>query len=268
MRTKNKLKEPAEVGTQTGSKDNTSTNTNNNTVKADKQVKGRFFWFLVYPSEDYLQKNYPDCQYDGSSGYGTAPDDWIDKMKLTGLPFCVSPLHDKDTNPDGTCKKPHWHVIVVWGNSTTLNSVNSLVSKFNSPKPQKLESVEGAYRYHKHLDNPEKYQYEGNSSVYNGFEVPLRTCDVQRIKREIKDLVFTEDIREYAELLVTCDVLGPEYFDVASNNTFYCEKLCASYRHNPIRVLMKYYNTLPDGDTKNQIRERIDSYKLYEKTSN
>ena len=40
----------------------------------------------------------------------SAPADWRDK--LNGLQWVESPLHDKDTNPDGSVKKQHWHIMI------------------------------------------------------------------------------------------------------------------------------------------------------------
>ena len=35
----------------------------------------------------------------------SAPSDWIEQLKLSGLMCAVSPLHDKDVNPTGEPKK-------------------------------------------------------------------------------------------------------------------------------------------------------------------
>lgn len=270
MAKRNKIetkKEPVELAAATGSDgsvdnnipviNSTTKNPDKSSGLADDSDQGRHFWYVVYPSEAYIKANYPDCAYDGSSGWGTAPDDWVDQLTQTGLPFCVSPLHDKDVNPDNTPKKPHWHVIVSWGNNTTYRNAKTLCKVLNSPFPQILRGVTGAYRYHTHKDNPEKYQYTENSMTYNGWLPPLDGNEVTRIKREIKEMVLIEDVQEYTELLIICDEMGAEYFDVASSNTFYCEKLCSSYRHNPIRVLKRFFNTLPEGDLKDQIAVRI-----------
>lgn len=264
-------KKPAPAATEdgSGSFDNTS-DTINSTTKTfvnqeildeeqfDDSAKGRHFWYVVYPTEEYVKANFPDCGYDGSSGWGTAPDDWVEQLRQTGLAFCVSPLHYRDINPDGMPKKPHWHVIVSWGNTTTYRSARALCDMLKSPRPKLLHNVTGAYRYHKHLDNPEKFQYAGNNTFHNGWTPPLDSSEVTRIKREIKDIVLQEDVREYAELLIVCEGKGQEYFDVAVNNTIYCERLCASYRHSPIRVLMRYYNELDDGELKDEIEKRIE----------
>lgn len=47
-----------------------------------------------------------------SVGYPESlPTDWKDKLIETGLQIAISPLHDKDINPTGEVKKPHYHFI-------------------------------------------------------------------------------------------------------------------------------------------------------------
>lgn len=227
------------------------------TDSVSEKGSGRHFWYVVYPSETYLREHYPDCPYDGSAGYGTAPDDWIEQLANTGLAFHVSALHDRDLNPDGKPKKPHWHVIISWGNSTTYKAGCSLCDLLNCPRPQLLRSVTGAYRYARHLDNPEKYQYTDPGTAYNGWTPPLDSVEVARIKKELVDIVIQENVTEYAELLVLCGLYGPEYFDVASNNTVYCDRLCTSYWRNQQKVLRRYRDTLPAGELRDAMSRRL-----------
>ena len=63
-----------------------------------QNVKKRNWTFLVYPE--------------------SAPADWVSKLQATGLPVAISPLHDKDINPDGELKKAHYHVIVCYSGPT------------------------------------------------------------------------------------------------------------------------------------------------------
>lgn len=263
-------KEPSELADSNGADDSFGVSlpdTNSITNDEDQSIaladldakKGRHFWYVVYPSEEYLKEHHPECPYDGHDGWGTAPADWVEQLMNTGLAFNKSELHQFDRDGDKP-KKPHWHVIVSWGNTTTYRTARGLCEMLKCPRPKLLHNVTGAYRYHRHLDNPEKAQY-GPTTSYNGWTPPLDSNEVMRIKKEIKEMVLVEDIQEYAELLIMCDVRGDEYFDVACNNTFYCEKLCSSYRHNPVRVLMRFYNELPEGDIKKSIGERIGRYK-------
>ena len=56
-----------------------------------KNVKKRNWAFVLYPE--------------------SAPENWKEQLQLTGLPCVISPIHDKDVNPDGTPKKAHHHII-------------------------------------------------------------------------------------------------------------------------------------------------------------
>jgi len=84
------------------------------------------------------------------------PKNWQEILTQTGLPIAISPLHDKDENPDGTKKKPHYHIILIYSGPTSFSVVQTLTQKLNAPAPIPLEAVRGYYRYLTHKDNPEK----------------------------------------------------------------------------------------------------------------
>lgn len=209
---------------------------------SDKQdaLKGRHFAYVVYPE--------------------SAPADWIEQLQQTGLSFVVSPLHDKDVDPTGTPKKPHYHVIISWGNTTTYRAARGLCDKLRCPRPQALKSPNAMYRYMQHLDNPDKYQYTDIPTTYNGWVRPLNAADVVQLKREIWGMVYTNDCQEYGELLMVCVEHGSEYFDVASSHTIFFSKICDGYRHSPIRTLKRRYNMLDDGPEKEQVYEVLLKY--------
>lgn len=202
---------------------------------SDKQdaIMGRHFVYVVYPE--------------------SAPADWIEQLKQTGLSFVVSPLHDKDIDPTGQPKKPHYHVIVSWGNTTTYRAARGLCDKLQCPRPQALKSPNAMYRYLTHKDNPDKYQYEEQPVTYNGWIRPLNAADVVQLKREIWGLVYTEDCQEYGELMMVCAEHGSEYFDVASSHTMFFSKICDGYRHAPVRTLKRRYSMLDEGTEKEQV---------------
>lgn len=168
----------------------------------------------------------------------SAPENWTEILQETGLPFAVSPYHDKDVNPDGSPKKPHYHVICYYENPTTYKNVKTNVcDKINATIPLKLESMRGMYRYHLHLDNPEKYQYnDWERQFFNGFDVmkvtELTRTEVQKLLREIVSFIQDNDILEYSTLIEqflsnNCN----ELFDVASSHTQFLGKLIDSRRH-------------------------------------
>lgn len=182
-----------------------------------EQTKKRNWTFILYPE--------------------SAPSNWRDILKTSGLMSAVSPLHDKDINPTGEAKKPHYHVLLVYSGPTTYNSVSKFTASLNSTVPQPLESVRGMYRYFTHKDNPEKHQYSDDLiETFNGFNisdlVELTKSEVNEIKMRIISIIRELVITEYSALvdfLVDND-MTVEY-DVAVNNTFFFNTYITSRRH-------------------------------------
>ena len=44
----------------------------------------------------------------------SAPADWMERLDQCHVAALVSPLHDRDTNPSGEPKKPHYHVLLMF----------------------------------------------------------------------------------------------------------------------------------------------------------
>lgn len=185
---------------------------------AKNETKKRTWAFVLYPE--------------------SAPRDWREQLKISGLVAAVSPLHDKDMNPTGEPKKAHYHIILVYSGPTTYNAVAKFTASLNSTIPQALESVRGMYRYFSHKDNPEKYQYSENEiTCINGFNiadlVELTRSEVNEVKTSILKLIREIEIIEYADLidfLVDNEMLVE--YDVAVNNTFFFNSYIASRRHS------------------------------------
>lgn len=183
-----------------------------------KRVTGRSWAFVMYPE--------------------SMPTDWEKIISDTGLPMAISPLHDKDIDPTGTPKKPHYHVICYYENSTTYNNVKTNVcDKLNATIPQKLESLRGMYRYHIHLDNPEKYQYDDRDrKFYNGFDIDevgkLTRTEVLKIIKECYVFCEKHNISEYSDLvkiLVDNDMI--QMLDVITFNTMPIKTFLESKRY-------------------------------------
>lgn len=170
-----------------------------------KNVKKRYWACVFYPE--------------------SLPTDWRDKLQATGLPVAISPLHDKDLNPDGEVKKAHYHIILCYAGPQTFNAVKTLCDEFNQPIPQPLENVKGMWRYHTHMDNPEKVQYSDEDRTYiNGFNImdymTLTSAEVNILKREIQQFIIENDILEYCDLLdMLLSTEQWERLDVAQNHT-------------------------------------------------
>ena len=134
------------------------------------------------------------------------PTNWIELLQETGLPIAISPLHDKDLNPTGEVKKAHYHIIFNYDGPTTQKHVKDLCDSLNMTIPIKLESLRGMYRYHIHLDNPEKYQYDDRDRILLGGFDPssvnsLTKTEVDKFIQEILDFIEENNILEYRDLI-------------------------------------------------------------------
>lgn len=208
-------------------------------------IKKRNWAFFVYPTKEQLDA--VGSAYDGSDGYGSAPDDWVEQLRLSGLQFAISPLHDKDKHEDGSgrTKKPHYHVIVIYGSPTTYNNVKNLTDSFNAPIPQALEQVRGYYRYLTHKDNPDKYQYDEEDIVTGGgFNIAdyieLSKSEVTEIKFKLQQLIREQNIIEYSAFMdYIQDNLDRINYDVASSHTIFFNTYIKSIRHSRQKTQMK-----------------------------
>lgn len=169
----------------------------------------------------------------------SAPIDWKEILKLKGITFAVSPLHDKDIDEGGNgkkLKKPHYHIIMSFTGPTTDKTVNDILKELNQPIAIPLESVRGYYRYFTHKDNAEKYQYNENEiELYNGFDVTdvLNNFEVFQCLKQIQTIIIEKDIFEYSDLmdfLFYSDFM--ELWNVASSHTLFLNTYITSKRHS------------------------------------
>lgn len=186
-------------------------------------LKGRNWAFVVYPE--------------------SLPENWRDIIVETGLPMAFSPLHDKDIDPTGEVKKAHYHVICYYESGPTTKKAvkENVTDKLNGTIPIKLESMKGMYRYHLHLDNPEKYQYNDSDRIFfNGFDInkveELTYTEVKQLLKNIQELIRKESITEYSDLL---DILKDNELDnlwkVASDHTILLNTYIRSRRYKTIK---------------------------------
>lgn len=182
--------------------------------------RARTWTFIVYPE--------------------SVPDNWRELLDNYHIPWVESPLHDKDINPDGTVKKPHWHVILLFDGQKSYEQVKEITDSLNAPIPQKTANTKGLVRYLIHMDNPEKYQYKQEEIVcHGGAEVEqyfaLSASSRNAVLRELMEFISDSQIDNYDDLIMYCIRNGEnEWFDIATNhNTLAINKqLDAIYQKN------------------------------------
>lgn len=180
-----------------------------------KIEKNRYWGFIMYPD--------------------SAPNNWKDILELTGLPIAISPLH-RDFNPDDSEKKPHWHVLLAWDGPTTCAVAQRISDSVNASNVRPIASVRGMYRYHCHLDNPEKVQYSNSERVLlNGFNIYNYTSATAEeeviMSKEIMKIIVELGIMEYWDLMVSLEDRDLQLFDYAAHHVMFCKALIDSKRH-------------------------------------
>ena len=59
----------------------------------------------------------------------SAPEKWQETLSEQFVPAFISPLHEKDINPTGEPKKPHFHVIIMFDGIKTTEQAKEIFEK-------------------------------------------------------------------------------------------------------------------------------------------
>lgn len=183
--------------------------------KPEDSEKSRFFWAELYPD--------------------SAPEGWLDDFRMLGKAFSVSPLHDKDKFEDGSPKKAHYHIIIDWGNTTTYRTIRKIWESYNQPYPLIINDPYAVYKYHCHLDDPQKYQYDVQDiRNFNKFDpaayMELTKSEIDLIMDKIENYIFDYRVTEFIDLV--CRFRGDKDFKrVIRTHTWYFKNLCDGLRY-------------------------------------
>lgn len=132
--------------------------------------------------------------------------DWKIRLQEMMIDVAVSPLHDKDVNPDGELKKPHYHIVLRYSSNKDYNQVCKDIEVFNGSIPQRVKSTKGQIRYLVHADNPEKAQYQqGDILIIGSWDITkyftLTQADRHCHIADMMDFVDENGIMEFNALV-------------------------------------------------------------------
>lgn len=152
----------------------------------------------------------------------SAPENWQEILAEQFVPAFVSPLHDKDTNPTGEPKKPHYHVIIMFDSTKTVEQAKEIFEPIKGVGCEVVKSIRGYARYLCHLDNPEKAQYsvEDVRSICGADYTHVIGLAIDKYKaiREMKEFCKTNGIYAYCDLFdYACDERA-DWFRVLCDN--------------------------------------------------
>lgn len=152
----------------------------------------------------------------------SAPEGWQNILSEQFVPAFISPLHDKDTNPTGEPKKPHYHVVIMYDSVKTKKQAEDVFERIGGVGCEVVQSIRGYARYLCHLDNPEKAQYNQEDvrsmcgADYSG-TIGLVT-DKYKAIGEMIDFCIANNIYSYSQLLEYCRMERFDWFRVLCDN--------------------------------------------------
>lgn len=166
---------------------------------------------------DTRRRNFATVVYPES-----APANWQTILQEQFIPAFISPLHDKDINPTGEPKKPHYHVMLMFEGKKSKEQAQEVFAKVGGVGTEVVNSIRGYARYLCHLDNPEKAQYNVDDvkcicgSDYAG--VIGLAIDKYKAVREMIAFCKEWNIDAYCDLLVYASEERSDWFRVLCDN--------------------------------------------------
>lgn len=188
----------------------------------------------------------------------SAITNWREALSELCVPAILSPLHDKDTNADGTPKKPHYHLLLMFAGVKTVAQVQGLINPINAGvKVELVSNVQSLARYFIHKDNPEKHQY--NPSEIENFggadwsEIMKTSRDRYDTLEKIIEFMDEKKMFSYYDLVNYCRLNNRTWFEVVCDNTVLLKGLCQSgewTQEQKERRDVYYPNSVPNRPTK------------------
>ena len=146
-------------------------------------------------------RNYATVVYPES-----APCDWKIRLQEQCVPAFVSPYHDKDINEDGTLKKAHYHVMILFEGVKTIEQAGEVFAVIGGVGIEPIKCARAYARYLCHLDNPEKAQYKIEDVIScSGADYDTMislAADRYNLIGEMIDFCIQNSVDSYAVLLL------------------------------------------------------------------
>lgn len=124
-------------------------------------------------------------------------DNYIQILEDTHIPTLISPLHDKDINQDGSLKKPHRHVLLLFESLKTKEQAKEIIDAIGGVGCEIVIAPKSYARYLSHEDNPDKAQYNPDDIIaLSGASEYLERITIESINKHkvIADIIrFCQD---------------------------------------------------------------------------
>ena len=175
------------------------------------------------------------------------PDDWQGILSEQHFGWIEGPLHDQDTNADGSPKKPHVHTLLMFGGVKTAEQVGKLLKEsfgesetgsiIGVATPQQATDRSSVVRYMAHMDNPEKAQYDPADIVgHNGADpaeiLRYSATEKREMVLAMEEFIEQNNITELADFSAAIRYDRPEWHVILSTQMrVYFNAFIRSRRH-------------------------------------
>lgn len=190
----------------------------------------------------------------------SAPADYERIIRDWHVKCFLSPLHEADLNADGTPKKPHYHLLMMFSGKKSADQIQELSDQLSKVKVIPYECAvrdcKAMARYLIHLDNPDKFQYERSSVKSFGgidyMEYIETSSDVYVLLNEITVFILENGVEDLGILMAYCIRFRQDWARTIMCRTVYINFLLRSVswsnkipeenRQLYVRKLHKYFN--------------------------
>ncbi|MCI6812971.1 MAG: replication protein [Lachnospiraceae bacterium] len=162
-------------------------------------------------------RNYATVVYPES-----APENWKALLQEQCVPALISPLHDRDTNTDGTQKKKHYHVMILFDGVKTIEQAREVFSVIGGVGTEAIKCVRAYARYLCHLDNPDKVRYSMEDVIScsgaDYYTMVNLAADKYSAIGEMIEFCIQNNVISYAQLLLFAKENRSDWFRVLCDN--------------------------------------------------
>lgn len=153
----------------------------------------------------------------------SATEGWEEILIQTHIPAFLSPLHDSDKNSDGSPKKPHYHLLLMFDGLKSMAQARAIFEQLGGVGCEAVDSLRGMARYLCHLDNPEKAQYEPAAVRSFGdvdyFKIIASASSKYTAAKEIIFWCAENQVTSYRQLMLYCTTEREDWFRALIDST-------------------------------------------------
>lgn len=184
----------------------------------------RNFTFLIYPD--------------------SAPVNWFQVLDEMQIPAAVSPLHIGEVKEDGSPKKPHYHVVLMYSQKHSIGQALEVVDEIKGVpdlthnfKKFVVGDLKKMLRYLCHLDNKEKLQFSIEDvrtlgPINYGAAIAIDD-DIVDILVDITFFVYDNHITNFSSFMSWCGENNRKWFEIGSMKaTYYLATLIKTEAYN------------------------------------